>query len=62
MNTNVVTLCALADLRGPCYRRAPLERLYAERPRLFRAWAAARAGGAALLVGLIALLLWVAAG
>jgi hypothetical protein len=39
---------------------ARLERLYAERPPLFRTWAAARAGGAALLAGLIALLLWVA--
>ena len=41
---------------------ARLQRLYAERPPLFRTWAATRAGGAALLAGLIALLLWVAAG
>ena len=41
---------------------ARLKRLYAEHPPLFRAWAAARAVGAALLAGLIALLLWLAAG
>jgi hypothetical protein len=41
---------------------ARLQQLYAERPLLFRTWAAARAAGAALLAGLIALLLWMAAG
>jgi hypothetical protein len=41
---------------------ARLERLYAERPPLFRSWAVARAMGAALSAGLIALLLWVVAG
>jgi len=41
---------------------ARLQRLYAEHAPLFRTWAAARVAGAALLAGLIALLLRVAAG
>ena len=40
---------------------ARLQRLYAEHAPLFRTWAAARTVGAALLAGLIVLLLWVAA-